>query len=172
MVPDSTTSPANNASVSWAQRYKSIMDGRTRSHDHRTDAATICQPIQQSVINEFNLTSGQSNGFKLSPKPNVSPVYNHSFVTPTHRQSQSQHPATATPENNANNSSFASEDSESTSPSSNLERSQSFKMSKKVQKSLAKGGSLRLSKKDAVNLKEVQDNFKNEDAESTHIKRD
>ena len=49
--------------------------------------------------------------------------------------------------------------------SSQLERSQSFKLSKKVQKSLAKGGSLRLSKKESVTFKEDVENTKNEEAE-------
>ena len=64
----------------------------------------------------------------------------------------------------AADTSLASTGTES-SPSSHLERSQSFKLSKKVQKSFAKGGSLRLSKKESVSFKEENDNSKNEEAE-------
>ena len=64
---------------------------------------------------------------------------------------------------NGNNTSLTSEEG-SHNGSSHLERSQSFKLSKKVQKTLAKGGSLRLSKKESVTFKEDIDT-KNEDAE-------
>ena len=67
-----------------------------------------------------------------------------------------------------NNTSLTSEDTEQSQGSpqaSHLERSQSFKLSKKVQKSLSKGGSLRLSKKESVTFKEDVENSKNEEAE-------
>ena len=60
-----------------------------------------------------------------------------------------------------NNTSLTSEDSNN---GSHLERSQSFKLSKKVQKTLAKGGSLRLSKKESVTFKDDVDS-KNEEAD-------
>jgi len=112
-------------------------------------------------INLPNLPSGSptynitSTPYKVSPHEGESPVYG------THSSSNNS---------NGNDVSLNSEESLQDSPrspnsSSNLERSQSFRTSKKSQKIMAKGGSLRLSKKDALSFKEDNDNSKNEETE-------
>jgi len=105
----------------------------------------------------------------LSP-PNVSP-YRVSPRGMTERESP-VYSGTHSPPNTSNqNTSINSEESQPESPrspntnSSNLERSQSFRMSKKSQKITAKGGSLRLSKRDALAFQDENDNSKHEETE-------
>jgi len=105
----------------------------------------------------------------LSP-PNVSP-YKVSPRGVTERESP-VYSGTHSPPNTSNqNTSINSEESQPESPrspntnSSNLERSQSFRMSKKSQKVTAKGGSLRLSKRDALAFQDENDNSKHEETE-------
>ena len=129
-----------------------------------TDGATNSPTaLTQSDINGLNSRVGQANGILASYSPSGSPLSStnsYGQTTPSNNKPQ-QHQL----KDNVNTS-IGSEDSESlSSPSSQLERSQSFKMSKKVQKTFAKGGSLRLSKKEASNLKEEKDNSKNEEAD-------
>ena len=153
---------------SWSEQYKYFLG--------RTDTSASSggpQSLTMSETNGFNSRPGQVNGSKTSPMPGLSPIYN-----PGQRLSlePSSPGVNQTPKNNhrtrnrngenPNNISIGSTDSEShSSPNSHLERSQSFKMSRRVQKTLAKGGSLRLSKKEATPYKEETDNSKNEEAE-------
>lgn len=115
----------------------------------------------QPVTKAQSLSPSNNNNvtpYKVSPRgaqERESPVYG------THSSSNNS---------NANDISINSEESLPESPqspnnSSNLERSQSFRMSKKSQKITAKGGSLRLSKRDALTFKEDNDNTQNEEAE-------
>ena len=128
-----------------------------------------------SETNGFNSRPGQVNGSKSSPMQSLSAIYNPgtgprlSPSSPGMNQTPNINSRTRHQNNygeNPNNISIGSTDSEShSSPNSHLERSQSFKMSRRVQKTLAKGGSLRLSKKEAKEFKEETDNSKNEEAE-------
>ena len=105
----------------------------------------------------------------LSP-PNVSP-YKVSPRGMTERESPVYGGATSPPNTSNQNNSFNSEESQPESPrspnanSANLERSQSFRMSKKSQKVTAKGGSLRLSKRDALAFQDDNGNTKHEETE-------
>ena len=130
-----------------------------------------------SETNGFNSRHGHVNGSKSSPMQSLSAIYNPgtgprlSPPSPGMNQTPNINSRTRHQQNNnygenSNNISIGSTDSEShSSPNSHLERSQSFKMSRRVQKTLAKGGSLRLSKKEAKEFKEETDNSKNEEAE-------
>ena len=105
-------------------------------------------PASARENNGFNSRPGQINGYKsLSP---VSPIYN---TAPRSSPSTITGQGQISPSKDIVNTSTSSEDSNTQSPSSQLERSQSFKVSKKA-KSFSKGGSLRLSKKEVLALKE------------------
>ena len=153
--------PDNTAGVvtTWSDQFKQfIPDSSVGGHktmtsvgQETTDGAdtglSATSPGSYREINGIHVRhAAQVNGYnKTSPLQSLSPVYSTAPRSSPARNHQS-----------VTNTSVGSEESES-SPSSHLERSQSFKMSKKAQKSFAKGGSLRLSKREVVALKQEND---------------
>ena len=149
VVPDTNVNTLVTSNV-----HRSSMPGQ---HQNTTDGVTSSQPSTRE-INGFN--SRPINGYKsLSP---VSPIYNTAPRSSPSMPGQGQPRVTGqSPSKDIVNTSTASEESESSQQSpSHLERSQSFKMSRKAQKTFAKGGSLRLSKKEVVALKEDSESHK------------
>lgn len=140
------------------------------------------------VGNSLGTGGPTSTYFTLSPKQshlpmtkmqslssNLSPNITALKVSPRTAERESPVYGTHSSSSNSNNHdiSINSEDSLPESPrspnsSTNLERSQSFRMSKKSQRVTTKGGSLRLSKRDAQAFKDDNDSTKNEEVENEH----
>ena len=175
-----------SSTQAWGEQYKHFHgrhapgdNGRHAPESSGADDGSAPGPRNHSMseTNGFNSRPGHVvNGSKSSPMQSLSAIYNPgtgprlSPSSPGMNQTPNINSRTRHQNNNygenPNNISIGSTDSEShSSPNSHLERSQSFKMSRRVQKTLAKGGSLRLSKKEAKEFKEETDNSKNEEAE-------
>ena len=149
---------------SWEEQFqKFVRPGSSHppaavgmSRDLRESAVQTEEKGDQGSCSSF---SGANRALPLTPqqRPGGSGSPHQRLTSSPHiRSGESPHqtPPTTTSQSPATPNLDSSGDSREESPRSPMERSQSFRINKKAQKLATKGGSLRLSKKDAAIFKD------------------
>merc|ERR550517_2303926 len=169
---------------SWEEQFqKFVRPGSSHppaaegmSRDLRESAVQTEEKGDQGSCSSF---SGANRALPLTPqqRPGGSGSPHQRLTSSPHiRSGESPHqtPPTTTSQSPATPNLDSSGDSREESPRSPMERSQSFRINKKAQKLATKGGSLRLSKKDAAIFKDDAGDTttvgKNEDEEEEQRK--